>query len=321
MTVRPEIHFHINPREAGSWRGRERLAIYSRIARLCDAHGIPYRAFPRSIQEKDRKTGIPDGHLHIVEAGRTQGQGWLNTGLAYLLGFWHLDPEGVQGQSSARSHRFDVNAVEKAPAMQFLRDLQRRFLRPRLSRFQQPQDPAPDLPQGAVAVFLQGGSAYRVGRCKVPPHDMILAACQGSGGRPVIVKPHPQAMEVGAEAVEIAREMGARVHVSTANVHDVIRAAAVTVSVNSAVAIEGFLQRRPAILFGDSDFESLVVRVRRTDEFAGALAAALAPRWPYAKMLYWYFSQHALELEAPDFEDRCFAAFARVGFPRERLLR
>ena len=320
MTARPEVIFHINPREAANWRGRDRLAIFNRIAALCDAHAIPYRAISRPRGETDPKAASADGNLHIVEGGAVQGEGWLNTGLAYLIGFWHLDPEGIQARSSARHAGFDGAGIDKATAMQFLRRLQRQFLQPRLSRFHQPRKVETALPQGAIAVFLQGEAAWRTGNCTLPAHEMILAVCRAAGDRPVIVKPHPQVQEHGAEVIEIARDMGATVTVTTANVHDVLRAAAVTVSVNSAVAIEGLMHRRPAILFGDSDFESLAVRAEGAGDLAHALATALGQRWPYAKMLYWYFSRHALELAAPDFDDRCFAAFTSVGFPKERLL-
>jgi Capsule polysaccharide biosynthesis protein len=320
MSDRPEVLFHINPREWASWRGRERLAIFTRIARLCDSHAIPYRAISRPRNETDPKEAPADGNLHIVEGGAVRGEGWLNTALAYLIGFWHLDPEGIQARSSARHAIFDPTVIDKATAMPFLRGLQRRFLRDRLSRFHQPRKLATNLPQGAVAVFLQGESAYRIGNCTLPAHEMILAVCRAAGERPVIVKPHPQVREHGAEAVEIARQMGATITVTTANVHDVLHAAAVTVSINSAVAIEGLMHRRPAILLGASDFENLAVRASGAEDLPRALATALDRRWPYAKMLYWYYSQHALDLTAPDFDTRCLAAFASVGFPKERLL-
>jgi hypothetical protein len=134
----------------------------------------------------------------------------------------------------------------------------------------------------------------------------------------VVVKPHPQVPEEAAGPIAAARAAGARFQVTQANVHDVLAACAVTVSVNSAVAMEGFLHRKPAILFGRSDFPSLATAATEA-EFPKALEAALAARWPYARMLHWYFSRHTLELSAPDFEDRALAAFARVGFPRARL--
>lgn len=319
MAPRPEVHFHINPRQARLWRGRERLAIFTRLALMCEAHRLTFRAVARPGHEMNARAGEADGNLHIVENGQMRGEGWLNTALAYLQGFWHLDPEGIQAESSAGRAVFDPAMLEQAAAQRFLRRLRRRFVAPRLSRFHQPRDPAQDLPEGAVALFLQGRSAYHNGRCALPMERMILAVAAGSAGRPVLVKPHPQALEEGRAAIAAAVAQGARLQLTEANVHDVLAAASVTVSVNSAVAMEGFLHRKPAILFGRSDFPSLVVRARDEADFPQALAAALGRGWPFARMLHWYYSHYALELAAPDFETRAFAAFERVGFPKDRL--
>jgi hypothetical protein len=317
--TRPEIHFHINPREAEKWRGRGRLAIFNRLAEMCDVHGLTYRAISRPWSEVSAQEAPGDGNLHIVENGRMRGEGWLNTGLAYLTGFWHLDPAGIQAESSARLARFAPDPSEAEAAAAFLARLQSTFSIPRLSRFHQARALADDLPQGAIALFLQGRSAYVGGRCRLPMTEMILGVCNAAAGRPVIIKPHPQRPEVAAGPLAAAVEAGATFHLTEANVHDVLAAAAVTVSVNSAAAIEGFLHGKPAILFGKSDFESLIVRASGPADFPQALDHALSADWDYAAMLHWYFSRHTVELAAQDFEDRAFAAFARVGFPRERF--
>ena len=319
MTPRPEIHFHINPREAHDWRGRDRLALFTRLAEMCEARGLVFRAHARPADEMQPRDGAEDGNLHIVENGRMRGGGWLNAATAYIRGFWHMDPRGVQAESTAREAVFDPRTVDGAAADVFFQAMQDRFVAPRLSRFRQPRARADDLPQGAVALFLQGRSAYHAGRCKLPMDRMILAVAMGSGGRPVLVKPHPQALDEGHAAIDRAVAMGAKVQVTVANVHDALAAACVTVSVNSAVAMEGFLHRKPAILFGRSDFPSLVTAAHDEVDFPGALNLALSARWPYPEMLHWYFSRHTLELAAPDFEDRALAAFASVGFPAQRL--
>lgn len=319
MAPRPEVHFHINPKQAHAWRGKERLAIFTRLALLCEAHGLTFRAITRPWSEMNGGRGASDGNLHIVENGQMQGEGWLNTALAYIEGFWHLDPEGIQAESSAGRAVFDPARVDEAEAVRFLHQLQARFVAPRRSRFKQPRAAAQGLPKGAVALFLQGRSAYHKGRCALPMEQMILGVAAGAGGRPVLVKPHPQALEEGAAAIAAAMAQGADVQVTDANVHDVLAASAVTVSVNSAVAIEGFLHGKPAILFGRSDFPSLTVRAAGSADFPAALDAALSRDWAFAKMLHWYYGQHTLDLDAPDFEARAFAAFARVGFPPDRL--
>jgi hypothetical protein len=316
--ARPELHFHINPREAHNWRGRARLAIFTRLAEMCEAHGLVHRAISRPWDEMQPRDGVADGNLHIVENGRMRGEGWLNTATAYIQGFWHLDPQGIQAESLARGAVFDPAEVEDDAARAFFKEMRHRFVIPRRSRFAQARKRATDLPEGCVALFLQGRSAYHNGRCSLPMDRMILAVVEGAGGRPVVVKPHPQVPEEAAGPIAAARAAGARFQVTQANVHDVLAACAVTVSVNSAVAMEGFLHRKPAILFGRSDFPSLATAATEA-EFPKALEAALAARWPYARMLHWYFSRHTLELSAPDFEDRALAAFARVGFPRARL--
>lgn len=295
------------------------MAIFTRLAELCEAHGLGFRVVPRPLDEMRRQNRDGDGNLHIVENGRMQGEGWLNTGLAYLVGFWHLDPQGIQARSSAGGAVFDPSDVSLDDAQMFLHRLQSQFVVSRRSRFYQPDAVTSDLPQGAVAVFLQGRAARHAGRCKLPMAELILGVCRGSGGRPVIVKPHPQVPDEALEALDQAGRAGAEFHVTGANVHDVLAASAVTVSVNSAVAMEGFMHLRPAILFGASDFESLAVRIHQPEDFGAALKAALDRDWPFARMLHWYYSRFTVELAAPDFETRAFAAFAKVGFGRERL--
>ncbi len=319
MIPRPEIHFHINPREWQDWRGRERLALYTRLAQMCEVHGLVFRALARPRDEMQPREGLADGNLHVVENGRMHGTGWLNAATAYLRGFWHMDPRGVQSESSAFASVFEPGEVDDAAAALFHDRLRQRDAAARRSRYHQPREVATDLPTGAVALFLQGPSAYHERRCDLPMDQMILAVANGSGGRPVLVKPHPQMPEDGIIAIGRALEAGANILVTEANVHDVLAASVVTVSVNSAVAFDGFLHDKPAILFGRSDFPSLVTRAYGADDFPQALQAALATDWPYPQMLHWYFSRHTLELAAPDFEARAFAAFARVGFSKERL--
>ena len=319
MSARPEVHLHINPRDLQGWRGRHRLALFTRLAVMCETRGLTFRAVARNPDEMRRRRAAEDGNLHIVENGRVEGEGWLNAAMAYLRGFWHLDPRGVHAESLAARAVFEASEVDSGAADWFFAELHTRFVLRRRSRFYQPREVAQDLPQGAVAVFLQGPSAFFNGRCKLTLEELILAVAQGSGGRPVLVKPHPQVQEEGRAAIARAVAQGARLQVTEANVHDVLAAAAVTVSVNSAVAMEGFLHRKPAILFGGSDFPTLVTQATGAADFPQALEEAQAANWAYPEMIYWYFSRHTLELSAKDFEDRAFAAFARVGFPPERF--
>jgi hypothetical protein len=168
-------------------------------------------------------------------------------------------------------------------------------------------------------VLLQGKTPYRMGQCDVPQHEIILAACRAAAGREVVVKRHPQSISEGAWTIAKAADAGAAFQLFEGNIHDLLAACSVTVSINSAAAMEGFLHRKPAILFGQSDFESLVTRVHQPADFPQALHQALTTERRYAKMIHWYFTRHTLEVASPDFEARVLDAFAKVGFGRDRL--
>lgn len=235
------------------------------------------------------------------------------------MGFWHLDAQGILADSAARHSVFAPRQVDQSEAQTFFRRLRRQFVTPRLTRYNPTRDKATDLPDGAIAVFLQGKTPNRAGQCPLEMHEIILAACQGAAGRPVIVKPHPLSLAECGLAIGRAADLGARFHLFDGNIHDLLASCTVTVSANSAAAMEGFLHRKPAILFGRSDFDSLVTRAHHAGDFPAALQAALGTDWRFPKMLQWYFTRHTLEVAAPEFETRVFAAFAAVGYPRERL--
>jgi hypothetical protein len=320
MTVTPpEIVLHINLEDLSNWRQHKRLAFFDRVACLCETYHLPYRVVSRHPDLTRSCRGASDGRLHLVEDGRVQGAGWLNAAVAYLLGFWHLDPSGVLADSSARFDRYTPRSVDWDSANAYFKALRQRFVTPRLSRYNPPRTRDAALPQGSIAVFLQGRTPYKAGQCDVPMHEIIVAACQQANGRAVVVKPHPLSIIDCARAMAQAADAGARFSVFEGNIHDLLASCAVTVSVNSAAAMEGFLHRKPAILFGRSDFESLVTRVTQPEGFGRGLHEALSTERRYAKMMYWYFTRHCLDTDADDFESRLFVGFDKVGFGRARF--
>lgn len=295
--------------------GRKRL-LYTEIVRLIEARGGRWRAAPR-----DAAAVGADGNLHIVDNGRGAGEGRLNAATAYLEGFWHLDPRGVLANSSIRRERFDPASVDRAEAEAWLARLRSRFVASRRSRYGQRRLAAQTFQEGAIAVFLQGPHPYRVGHAHVAALPMLVATARfaAAEGRPVIVKPHPLDREAGQEVVAAARAAGHAVIETDANVHDILAGAAVTVSVNSAASVEGFLHGVPAVLCGKSDVWAAVETARRVPEIGPSLARALAGPRDFAPFLWWYFAARCLHLDDPDLDARLLARFADVGFPAERL--
>jgi hypothetical protein len=301
-----------------SFRGMKHLAIYPRIEAAVLARGgtIAIEKRPTPLFSNDIKAG--DGDLHIVESGGIRGAGWLNAALSYLEGYWHLDPAGVLADSSIRERSFDPGRVDPIAAGAYADQLHKRFAAARRSRYRQAREVA-DVPEGCIAVFLQGPAPQRRKQAYTSYTNMLRAVAAGAQGRPVVVKAHPLKPDMGAAQIAEVRAMGFDLIESSANVHDILARAAVTVSINSAAAMEGFLHGKPAVLFGKADFAQFCETVQKPQDFAAALQAALSRKQDYAAALYWYFGQQCLHLDAPDFEARMWAIFAAAGFDAARL--
>ena len=298
------------------------------LARLEAGNALLYRRIRDSIVARggvvdliegfDGKRYRPDGNLHIVENGSGERLGVLNAATAYLEGFFHVDPVGIQAASRIGSLRYDPAAVDGVAAVAHLGALQQRFAVPRRSRYKQSRAVS-DLPQGAIAVFLQGPAPQRNGQAYCSFAAMVEAVCAGAGGRPVLVKPHPLKPELGAEIIAAVRAKGHAPIATDANVHDILAACVATVSINSATALEGFLHGKPAVLFGRSDFAAFVQTAQAPAGFEAALARALADPPDYARALYWYFGLNCLDMTADSFDARLLAIFAEAGFDAARL--
>jgi hypothetical protein len=318
-----EIVFHLPRDYLHSYQQTAHLALFRRIATEYGDRGATIRVMDRRAGPfeggPDAARHYADGNLHIIDMGRVQAPGVLNAAISYIPPFWHLDPAGVQAESRIGACTYDAANVPYAPAAQFFQLMRARLLEPRASRRAQ-LEKVTGFPNGAIAVFLQGNQPQERGLAYCSTAAMLRAVVAGAEGRTVLVKPHPLALDHDAEIIDALIAEGHPVRATVANVHDMIAACVATVSFNSAVALEGFLHRKPAILFGPSDFHHFCETVRDPAEFPQALARTLArPTGGYAQYLYWYFEMNCLNLHAPTFGARVARIFAEAGFTPERL--
>ncbi|PCD77039.1 hypothetical protein [Pseudothioclava arenosa] len=264
------------------------------------------------IRQRDRAAlealaETPD--FHIVWQGRYQHPRLLNTAIAYVFPFWYLDPQGVYGASTVTGARFDPDAQDPAEARAFADRLRKRLVEPRQSRLPQPEVTAP-LPRGAIAVFLQGQSEPTERLGYMPEDEMLRAVLADTQGRPVIIKPHPLTRDLETFERIAALRDDPRVTISLGNIHDILAASAVTVSLCSAVSLEGMLHHRPAVLFGRSDFHHCTETVTRAEDWPAALSRALARDWPFDAFLHWFLGEKMLNAGRPDLLQR---AARRIG--------
>ena len=319
-----KVVFHLPKQFHENYLELTHLALFHRIHALIVSRGgeIEVRRRHetlRSMERTDWSDRLEADNLHVIENGMVQQGNALNTALAYLPPYFHLDPQGVLAESAAGGAEYSEAGVNAVLASSKFRGLHDRLVKKRRSRYG-PKDEVTEIPDGCIAVFLQGDNPHRQGSAYCDNETLLRTVAENAGGRTVVVKAHPVSKQLDdAQLILNLLQDGLPVEPTDANVHDILRQCSVTVSYNSAVAIEGFLHKKPAILFGKSDFHHVVETVCDPCDFPTALSAALASQHDYAKYLHWYFSNYAVSVEDWLLEDKLLQIFESRGFTEDRL--
>lgn len=255
-----------------------------------------------------------DGDFHILDHGRMRHPRVLNCGPSYVLPWRYLDPWGIRAFSSLSAAAFDPAAGDPAAAAALVAGLRAATVARRTSREEQPVARL-QVPAGCIAVFLQSEAHRDLGEtCHLNPRQMIKALLALDDPRPVVVKPHPR--EADMEMFEwLARQAARqpRLQVVPGNIHDILAACSVAVTINSAVGLEAMLHRKPVVLCGLADFHHCAETVRRPAQMGPALARAAARDWPFDAFLAWFFGQ-MIDPRAPDLARQVLARIAAQGF-------
>jgi hypothetical protein len=299
------------------------IQLYNRLHNFLSSAGAKVVIKSRTDAPPDTSVGAAshynDGDLHLVDMGKLKGEGILNTSIAYINPFCHVDPNGVQSESSIGQRNFNLSLVNEKLAKDFFQELRSRFVTPRKSRRDQIEQKSHFEPE-ILAVFLQGSRPLTLRSALHSPIEMLETVVKAANGRKVVVKPHPLALEDDAKTIAEARRRGLKFKVTFANVHDILQASACSISFNSAVALEGFLHRKPAILFGKSDFHHICTTVRNLEDFGDGLSRATSEkRVDYEKFLYWYLAMNCYNPFGPRFSQRILQLFSEIGFGADRL--
>ena len=240
-----------------------------------------------------------EGHFDFIHMGRKPRSMALNLGVAYLGGFFYLDPQGVNFESSITGKPFYPGRVRADQALAFFDHLHRQWVTARKSRHPQP-DEQRDFGKGHLAIFLQDWSDP-VERAQFMTSDqMVRVVVEGAAGRPVVVKPHPRYKgRETRKVLQFLRRHHPQVIVTDANVHDILQGAAATVSISSSLALEGMLHQVPAILFGRSDLHHCAATVARPEDWPAALDRALTTDWPFERFLLWFLRWQNVDASRP----------------------
>lgn len=278
--------------------------FYGRLAEALTAEGAAVEVITLDPEDTEVRVAA-DSRLHIVHHCRLRHPRVLSAGKAYIEPFFTLDPWGYRLFSSIAAQIFQPGqdaAFDRA----VFDDIHARMVTARKSHYEQPSAVLP-APQGSIAVFLQTEDNRDVGEtCHLTFRHMVKALMDRDDPRPIVVKPHPK--EKNIESLNwLARQTrkDPRLQVFVGNIHDLLAACDVVVTVNSAVGIEAMLHEKPVVLCGDTDFHHICEMVREKRDMGAAIARAearlAACNWPFTAYIGWYYGRMCHDPRAPDF--------------------
>ncbi len=282
---------------------RGHVDFFEKLAQVLGARGVPIYL----VAARDpRSASLLDGqYLHIlIGPRRPKGARIFHVFPAYIKGFWYLDPQGYFWNSSLMGQVFDPEAVDPAAAKTFFDRVSQRRISGNISQRAQPA-PSP-LPPAQVAVFAQDIETYPDPVHFLTTRAMIRAASAGAAGL-CYVKPHPKMTEKQrAWLAKLCARLG-NTRLIDASVHDLIAAAQVVVSQNSAVGVEALLHRKPVITCAKTDYAGATIACKTESDLRAAIAQAPAhfAGFPFDRYLYWFLGLNMVQPNSDTFAARC----------------
>lgn len=295
----PVLRIHLNPMMLAQAR-RGDFPFLNRVADTVREQGWQVELAPAGPAAHDIPP--PPDHYALFHMKRPIHPRTLTFRRAYHFPFWRIEPVAERWRFAVARERFDPDRVDPGRAREFARRLAQRVL------------PGPQPPRGDhILVPLQGQLRRTRSFQTMSPVRMLDAVCRT--GRPVAATLHPSE---GLDADDIAAlaDLKAR-HPNLTLGGDtmaLLRGCAFVATQNSAVAFDGMILGKPAVLFAQIDFHHAALNVADLGADA-ALAAAETADGDADRYLWWFLKDRSIDVPAPSAADRILASLRRGGWP------
>jgi len=230
--------------------------------------------------------------LHIFDIDGAVGRRALNVRRAHFYPFWSLENAGTRRTPRIAGKVFDPKSVNALKAQDFFNKICVRNL---------PAAPEVLPEDDFIFVPLQGRLLKRrnwqFANCK----QMIDSILAQEPTRKILVKPHPRETYSRAEQAFISElSRFPQISITKADTHSLLAQCSYVATQNSAVAFEGFLYQKPAILFAKSDFHHICQTVTSPDQATEAFAKLAVERPAFEKFIYWYLQLNCINAGRDD---------------------
>ncbi len=252
---------------------------------------------PRARRDAPARDGYALFHMENPTHDRA-----LTFRRAYHYPFWQIEPVPQRWRFRVARARYAPQQIDPAEARAFADQLRKRVL------------PGPPPVHGdLVLVPLQG----HIRRCRsfqvASPLRMIETVART--GRRTVATLHPGESYNPADLAALdslaARHPNLTVGGDTMRL---LRDCAFVVTQNSAVAFDGYLLGKPAVLFAQIDFHHIGLNVAELGA-ERALEQAPTHRPDFDRYLFWFLQKQAINASRPDAGARILAQMQKGGWP------
>lgn len=295
----PLLRVHLNPSMLAQVRA-DRFPFMALLRRTVEARGWSVAFAPAGPRAHDNPP--PPGDYALFHMKRPLHPRTLTFRRAYHYPFWQIEPIAERWRFAIARETFDRAQVDADTAAQFVRRLRDRVL------------PGPPPVRGDhVLIPLQGHIRRARSFQTMSPVEMIAEVC--CTGRPVVATLHPSETYDAEDRAALAALADRHPNLTIrGDTMARLRDCAFVAAENSAVAFDGMILGKPAVLFAQIDFHHAALNVADLGA-ARALAAAETADGDFDRYLWWFLKARSIDAQAPHGPDRILAALRRGGWP------
>lgn len=301
MTRSPELRLYLHQPTLGEVR-RGRVNFVNRLIGLLRGQGWAISVLPSTGATREAAPDLPGYALFHME--KPTHDRALTFRRAYHYPFWRIERVAERWRWPVAAARFFPETVDPQAAARFHARFAARVL-----------PGPPPRRDGPILVPLQGLIQQTRSFQTMSPLAMLARVAET--GLPAVATLHPKE-DYTAEDLAALHSLAAR-HANLTIGGDtaaLLRDCRFVATQNSAVAFDGLVLGKPAVLFGQVDFHHIALSVA---DLGAEAALAMAPdhRPDFARYLYWFLQKQAINMSNPYAEAQIAAALQRGGWPVE----
>ena len=225
---------------------------------------------------------------------------------AYFYPFWRIESSAKRWKWEVAETDFRPGRVDGGHAQKFMREWRKRLYGD-VTAFESDGD--------FVFVPLQGRLLERRSFQSASPIEMVEATLRHNSGRTVHATLHPNLDYSGEEtqALDDLVEKYPQLIVSSTDARELIGGCKYVVTQNSAVVLDGYFHRKPAVLFGKIDFHHISANAYELGT-AGAFSTVEKMKPPFSRYLFWFLQEMSINAGRPTAEDQILGTVRKRGW-------